>query len=136
MEETQTRDIVRQSSVIAAATFMLIAAFFGTGAAGGTSVQELQGGALDADGSFLAPGRPAFAIWTVIYAGLIAYAVWQALPRQRASARERSMGWWIAATMVLNGMWLVTSQFGSLFSTVVAIVVLLAALCGTFHRAV
>ena len=136
MAETQRRDILRQSSVIAAASFMVIAAFIGTGAAGGTSVQDLQGGALDADGSFLAPGRPAFGIWTVIYAGLLAYTVWQALPGQRASARQRSMGWWIALTMVLNGGWLVTSQFGPLVSTVVAIVALLAALGWTFHRAV
>ncbi|MGC5170609.1 TspO/MBR family protein [Microbacterium sp. DT81.1] len=136
MAETQRRDIFRQSSVIAAASFMVIAAFIGTGAAGGTPVQDLQGGALDADGSFLAPGRPAFGIWTVIYAGLLAYTVWQALPGQRASARQRSMGWWIALTMVLNGGWLVASQFGPLVSTVVAIVALLAALGWTFHRAV
>ena len=136
MEQAQTRDIVRQSSVIAAAAFMLIAAFIGTGAAGGTSVQNLQGGALDSDGSFLAPGRSAFGIWTLIYAGLIAYTVWQALPKQRTSARQRSMGWWIAVTMVLNGAWLVTSQFGSLLSTVVVMGLLLAALCWTFHRAV
>lgn len=136
MEQTQARDIVRQSSVIAAATFMVIAAFVGTGAAGGTSVQELQGGALDADGSFLAPGRSAFGIWTLIYAGLIAYTVWQALPKQRASARQRSMGWWIAVTMVLNGAWLVTSQFGTLLGTVIVMALLLAALGWTFHRAV
>ncbi|HEX5860068.1 MAG TPA: TspO/MBR family protein [Microbacterium sp.] len=136
MEQTQARDIVRQSSVIAAATFMVIAAFIGTGAAGGTSVQDLQGGALDSDGSFLAPGRSAFGIWTLIYAGLLAYAVWQALPKQRASARQRSMGWWIALTMVLNGAWLVTSQFGSLPGTVVVMALLLAALGWTFRRAV
>jgi len=136
MDETKPRDILRQTSVIAAASFMVIAAFIGTGAAGGASVQDLQGGALDADGSYLARGRPAFGIWTLIYLGLLAYTVWQALPGQRFSARQRSMGWWIALTMVLNGGWLVTSQFGSLASTVVVMLVLLAALGWTFRRAV
>jgi hypothetical protein len=136
MTQTKTRDILRQSCVLAAATFMVIAAFIGTGAAGGTSTRDLQGGALDADGSYLAPGRPAFVIWTVIYAGLLAYAVWQALPGQRMLPRQRSMGWWIALTMVLNGGWLVASQFGSLGSTVLAMFALLAALCWTFSRAV
>ena len=46
------------------------------------------------------------------------------------------MGWWIALTMVLNGAWLVTSQFGSLLGTVVVMALLLAALGWTFHRAV
>lgn len=129
-------DIVRQIAVIAAAVFMIIAAMVGTGLFGGTPVQDLQGGALDQDGSFLAPARPAFQIWSVIYLGLLAYTVWQALPGQRANRRQRHLGWFIAATMVLNGVWLVTAQFLTLLLTVVAIVLLVAMLGWTFQRAV
>ncbi|MGN6221131.1 MAG: TspO/MBR family protein [Microbacterium sp.] len=132
----KAQDLARQIVVIAAFCFMIIAAMVGTGVFGGTSVQDLQGGALDQDGSYLAPARPAFAIWTVIYVGLLAYTVWQALPRQRASDRQRALGWLIAGTMVLNGLWLVVAQFGSLALTVLAIVVLLAVLGITFHRTV
>jgi len=114
--------------------FMIIAAAVGTGALGGTSVQDLQNGALDADGSLLAPARPAFSIWSAIYLLLIAYTVWQALPRQRASTRQRAIGWWVALTMVLNGLWLVTAQFGTLPLTVLMIFVLAAALAVTFQR--
>ena len=64
-------------------------------------MQDLQGGALDADATYLAPARPAFSIWSAIYLGLIAYTVWQAMPGQRASSRQRALGWWIALTMVL-----------------------------------
>lgn len=131
-----SRDIVRQIAVISAAVFMIIAAMVGTGLFGGTPVQDLQGGALDQDGSFLAPARPAFQIWSVIYLGLLAYTVWQALPRQRFNPRQRSLGWWIASTMVLNGLWLVTAQFLTLLLTVVAIVLLVVALGWTFQRAV
>lgn len=131
-----SRDLVRQIAVISAFCFMIIAAMVGTGLGGGTPVQDLQDGALDADASYLAPARPAFSIWTVIYVGLFAYTVWQALPAQRGSDRQRALGWLIAATMVLNGLWLVTAQFLTLGLTVVAIVLLLAALAVTFRQAV
>ena len=129
-------DLVRQIAVISATCFMIIAAAVGTGAFGGTSVQNLQNGALDADASFLAPARPAFSIWTAIYLLLIAYTIWQALPHQRANVRQRAIGWWVALTMVLNGLWLVTAQFGTLALTVIVIFVLAAALAVTFQRTV
>lgn len=132
----QSSDLLRQIVVIAATCFMLIAAAVGTGALGGTSVQDLQGGALAEDGSYLAPAGPAFSIWTLIYVGLIAYTVWQALPGQRANARQRRLGWWIAVTAVLNGLWLVTAQFLTLPLTVAAIVVLLIVLGVTFRLTV
>ena len=135
-EASRPADLVRQIAVISALCFMIIAAAVGTGAFGGTSVQNLQDGALDADGSFLAPARPAFSIWSAIYLLLIAYTVWQALPRQRAAARQRAVGWWVALTMVLNGLWLVTAQFGTLALTVLMIFVLAAALSVTFQRTV
>ncbi|MEV7632531.1 hypothetical protein AB0N64_08995 [Microbacterium sp. NPDC089318] len=86
------RDIIRQSTVIAAAVFMLFGAAVGGGAFGGESVAELQDGALSAQGSYLAPAGPAFAIWSVIYLGLAAYTIWQALPGQRDSSRQRAIG--------------------------------------------
>ena len=58
-----TRDIVRQVAVISAFCFMIVAAMVGTGLLGGTPVQDLQDGALDADGSYLAPATSAFSIW-------------------------------------------------------------------------
>ncbi|GAA2985365.1 multisubunit Na+/H+ antiporter MnhC subunit [Microbacterium terrae] len=130
------RDLTRQIVVISAFCFMIVAAMVGTGLLGGTPVQDLQDGALDADGSYLAPARQAFSIWTAIYVGLFAYTVWQALPGQRADERQRAAGWLVASTMAFNGLWLVTAQFGSLPLTVLAIVVLLAVLAVTFRRLV
>lgn len=130
------KDLVRQIAVISAFCFMIVAAMVGTGLLGGTPVQDLQDGALDADGSYLAPARPAFSIWSVIYVGLFAYTVWQAFPRQRERSRQRALGWLIAGTMVLNGVWLVTAQFATLPLTVLAIIALLALLGWTFHRVV
>jgi len=132
----QSADLVRQIAVISAVSFMLIAAMVGVGLFGGTAVQDLQDGALDTDGSYLAPAGNAFSIWSVIYIGLIAYAVWQALPGQRARERQRELGWLVAVTAVLNGVWLVVAQFATLPLTVAGIVVLLVALGITFRRAV
>lgn len=135
MNDTSRRgsDLARQISVISAVVFMIIAAMVGTGLFGGTNVRDLQGGALDADATMLSPGRPAFSIWSVVYVLMIAYAVWQALPGQRSRDRQRAAGWWIALTAVLNGGWLLAAQFLNLVVTVIAIVVLLAALGATFR---
>jgi hypothetical protein len=126
--ESQTKGIARQSLIIAAASFMLIAAAVGAGAFGGASVDDLQDGALSAQGSYLAPAGPAFSIWSLIYIGLLAYTVWQALPAQRADARQQAVGGWIAVSMVLNGLWLVTARFLTLWLTVIVIALLVAVL--------
>ncbi len=126
-------DILRQVAVISAVSFMLVAAMVGSGLFGGTDVSELQDGALSAEATVLAPDSPAFSIWSVIYVLMIAYAVWQALPSQRARTRQRRAGWWVALTAVLNGFWLLAAQFLTLFATVVAIVLLLVALAWTIR---
>lgn len=133
---TRSSDLTRQIVVLAATGFMLVAAMVGTGLFGGTAVQDLQDGALDADASYLAPAQQAFSIWSAVYIGLVAYAVWQALPGQRGSERQRRLGWLIALTEVLNGLWLVSAQFTTLPITVFVIVLLLAALGFTWRRVV
>lgn len=134
--DATSRDVVRQVVVLSATSFMLIAAMLGTGLLGGTPVQDVQNGALDSDASYLAPAGSAFSIWSVIYLGLVAYAVWQALPAQRADPRQRTLGWFVAVTAVLNGLWLLAAQYGTLPLTVVVIVLLLVALGITFRQAV
>lgn len=126
-------DLLRQIVVLSAVSFMIVAAMVGSGLLGGTDVSELQDGALAADATVLAPAGPAFGIWSLIYLLLVGYAIWQALPSQRARARQRAAGWWIALTAVLNGCWLLAAQFTVLGLTVVAIVALLVALGFTFR---
>ncbi|WP_434969690.1 tryptophan-rich sensory protein [Microbacterium sp. bgisy207] len=135
-ESARGSDVIRQILVIAAFVFMIIGDAVGLGAFGGTPIQEAQGGSFSPDASYLTPATEAFAIWTPIYLGLAIYVVWQALPSQRTRTRQRSLGWLIALTMVLNGLWLVTVQFLSVWATVACIVLLLAALVVTYLRAV
>lgn len=57
--------------------------------------------------SAITPAGWAFSIWSLIYSGLIAFAVWQALPAQRENPRLRAAGPWIMGICVANGIWLV-----------------------------
>lgn len=132
----EPRDIVRQVTVAASATFALIGAFVGSGAAGGVPIQDAAGGALAADATLIAPAAPAFSVWSLIYLGLIVYTVWQFLPGQSAAERHRRLGYWVAASLVLNGAWILTIQFDLLPLSVPIIVVLLAVLIRAFLQAI
>ncbi len=130
------QDVIRQVVVISSAVFAVIASFVGSGAAGGTPIQDAAGGALAADATLIAPATPAFSVWSVIYLGLIVHAVWQALPGQATAERQRRLGYWVAASLVLNGLWILSIQFDLLPLSVPIIVVLLAVLIQTFLQAV
>jgi hypothetical protein len=127
-----TSDRVRQVVVAASAVIAVVGAFVGSGAAGGTPIQDAAGGALSADSTPIAPAGPAFSIWSVIYLGLLAYAVWQLLPVQASAPRQRAVGYWAAASLVLNAAWILSVQFDQLALSCVVIVLLLSVLARTF----
>lgn len=128
------RDLTRQVSVLVLAVVAIFGAAWGAGAFGGTPTSEAADGALSASATPVAPGTTAFSIWSVIYLGLIAYAVWQALPAQRESARQRSMGWLAAVSMLLNAGWLLVVQAGSVWASVVVMAALLTTLVMILER--
>ncbi|MWV58053.1 tryptophan-rich sensory protein [Rathayibacter sp. VKM Ac-2754] len=125
-------DRIRQAVVAVSAVLALVGSFIGSGAAGGTQIQDAAGGALSASSTPVAPDGPAFAIWSVIYAGLIAYAIWQFLPSQAARSRHRRLGYWAAASLILNAAWILVVQAGLLALSVVVIALLLAVLARIF----
>ena len=110
------------------AAFAIAAAFFGSGALGGTPINQAAGGALSADATPLAPAGPAFSIWSVIYLGLAAYALWQLTRTARLSPRQRSLRPWALLSLLLNAAWIWTVQLGSLIASVAVILALLAVL--------
>ncbi|MET0956053.1 MAG: tryptophan-rich sensory protein [Cryobacterium sp.] len=129
---SEPRDLLRQSTVLVSAVLALAGSFVGSGAAGGTPIQDASGGALAADATPIAPGGPAFAIWTPIYAGLVLYAIWQFLPRQKTDPRQRRLGYGVAASLLLNAAWILSVQFDLLWLSVPVIVLLLAVLVWLF----
>src|SRR5688500_13406739 len=62
---TTGNDLARQLTVAISAVLAVVGSFIGSGAAGGTPIQEAAGGALAADATLIAPGSGAFSIWTL-----------------------------------------------------------------------
>lgn len=114
--------------VVIAVAASIVLAFIGSGATGGTPVSEAAGGALSADATPFAPDGPAFSIWSVVYVGLAAYALFQLLPVQRASARHAQLRPWAALSAALNAAWIGVVQADSVWGSVLVIVVLLVVL--------
>ncbi len=110
-------DRLRQVAVTVAEVVCVVGTLVGVGVLG-TRVEESSGGALAADATLIAPAGPAFAIWTPIYLGLAAYTVWQWLPIQASEPRHRAIGWLAAASMVLNAAWLLVTQQGWIWVSV------------------
>jgi hypothetical protein len=129
---TRTRDIARQVVILVSSVLAIVAAFIGSGAFFGTPIQEAAGGFLDADSTLIAPGTGAFRMWSVIYTGMLAYAIWQALPGQRNDERQMRIGWWVAASLILNAIWIGAVQADLLYLSLPIIVLLLIVLCRIF----
>ncbi len=125
-------DLGRQIGVAVSAVLAIVGSFIGSGAAGGTPIQDAAGGALAADATLIAPGGGAFGIWSIIYLGLVAYAVWLFFPSQRASERQRRLGVLAMASLLLNAAWILSIQFDMLWLSVPVIVILLAVLARIF----
>lgn len=135
---TQATRTDRRNQVIVtlAGVFCVLGTLFGTGVIG-TRVAESAGGSLSADATLIAPAGPAFSIWSVIYAGLFAYTIWQWLPGAATRRRVRETRLLAAASMVLNASWLLVTQVDALVGSVaviVALVVCLGALVARLTR--
>lgn len=117
-------DTLRRWSVLLGAAVAVLGAAYGSGAFGGTEIQDAAGGALAADATLLAPASAAFAIWPVIYVGLALFSVFQFLPSQAPQPRLRATAWWVLASMVLNAAWIAVVQAGALWASVAVIAAL------------
>ena len=100
-------------------------AVLGSGAFGGTPINQAADGALSADATPLAPAGPAFSIWSIIYAGLLGYAIYQLLPAQRQGSRHAErhgqLRPWAALSAVLNAVWIAVVQAGVIWASVLII---------------
>lgn len=123
---------VRKIVIAVSAVVAVVGSYIGSGAAGGTPIQDAAGGALSASATAIAPDGPAFGIWSVIYVGLIAFAVWQFLPRTADAARHDRIAVPATLSLLLNAAWILSVQAGLLWLSEPVIVALLAVLVWTF----
>ena len=83
---------------------------------------------------YFVPAGYVFSIWGIIYIGLIAYAVYQAIPSQRENPRMQSTGWWVALGGLANCAWIFLWQYEHFVWTVAAMLILLASLIVVYLR--
>ena len=83
---------------------------------------------------FFVPAGYAFSIWGLIFLGLIAFAVYQALPAQRENARLRRVGYLFALSCVANITWLFLWHYEVFVLTLVVMAALLLLLIGVYLR--
>ena len=92
-----TLDLVRSVVVAVLAVLQIVVSAFGG--------QDIGTVARQYDTPLLAAGW-AFSIWGLIYLGFLAYAVFALLPAQRGREIHRRCGWWMAASAVINPLWI------------------------------
>ena len=83
---------------------------------------------------YFVPAGYVFSIWGLIYIGLIAYTIYQALPSQRDNPRLRATGWWIVLGGIANSTWIFLWHYNQFPLTLIAMLVLLATLIITYLR--
>ncbi len=122
---THQKPVLRTVAIVAAALF----------AAGTPIAQALTGTLAVADSEFIREGEStlraagyAFSVWTLIYAGLLAYAVYQALPSTQEMPGLRMLGWPSVVAMLGCGLWLIAQSSDAKWETVAIIVASAAAL--------
>jgi hypothetical protein len=82
----------------------------------GTSFEEATGS--DRGEPPIIPAGYTFIIWTVIYAGAVAYAIFQASPMRREDPLLRRIGPWTASAFLGTSAWLVMARLGLTWMTV------------------
>ena len=80
------------------------------------------------------PAGYVFSIWGLIYAGLIAYAAFQALPSQRMNPRLVKIRPWVLLNLTANSIWLVLFHFELLAVSAVVITAMLVTLIGIYLK--
>jgi len=79
------------------------------------------------------PAGYVFAIWLLIFLGLLALAIYQALPAQRANPRLQRARGWIALSGVANIAWLFLWHYERYPLTLIAMLILLGSLIATYE---
>lgn len=77
---------------------------------------------------YFTPAGYVFSIWSVIYLGLIGYAVYQALPSQRFDTRLQRIAYPFVLSCIANGAWLFAWHYNMVTLSLVIMLALLATL--------
>ncbi len=84
--------------------------------------------------TYFVPAGYVFSIWLLIYLGLMAFTVYQALPAQRNNARLVKIGWAVVVANLANASWIFFWHYLLFPLSLLAMVTLLAALLFIYTR--
>ncbi len=122
-------DKISQILVIAATAGMLVFNWLAaTGVLGGVETKVIS----DKNPTMITPAGYAFAIWSLIYAGLIAFSIYQSLPRN--AGKYGTIRTLFLLSCVLNGAWLYLWAMESLVLCLIVIALLLVVLLAINSR--
>jgi hypothetical protein len=125
------RDKLRQLSVILTITATIVV----NGLANALPINGKNTGQIsDRFHVYFVPAGYVFSIWGVIYLGLIAFAIFQALPAQSENPRLRATGWWISLGGLANSAWIFLWHYEKFPLTLVVMLFLLGTLIVTYLR--
>ena len=83
---------------------------------------------------YFVPAGYVFSIWGLIYLGLIAFAVFQALPSERTNRRLERVGYLFVLSCAANIAWLFLWHYEQFVLTLIAMLVLLLSLIAIYLR--
>ena len=83
---------------------------------------------------YFVPAGYVFSIWGLIYLGLIAYAIFQALPAQRENPRLQSIGGLFALASIANIAWVFLWHYEVFLATLPVMLILLVSLIAIYLR--
>ena len=125
------KDLVRQITVILSiAATIVINILANTLPLNGLNTGEIS----DRFQVYFVPAGYVFSIWGLIYIGLIAYAVFQALPSQSENPRLRATGYLVALSGLANIAWIFLWHYEQFAWTLVAMISLLILLIVIYLR--
>ncbi len=125
------KNLIRQIAVVLALAGVVVM----NGLANALPLNGLQTGEIsDRFAIYFVPAGYVFSIWGLIYLALIGYAVFQALPSQRANSRLQAIGYWFVLSCIANVVWLFLWHYEQFYWTLVAMLALLGSLIVIYLR--
>ncbi|MEZ4615208.1 MAG: tryptophan-rich sensory protein [Caldilineaceae bacterium] len=126
-----TSDVIRQAMVVVALAVTIFINYLSNALPlNGRTAGEIS----DSFPVRFTPAGYVFSIWGLIYLGLIAYAIYQALPAQRANPRLRAILWPFILSCMANSTWIFAWHFGYFIFALVLIIILLCSLIVLYQR--
>lgn len=83
--------------------------------------------------SLFVPAGYVFSIWGLIYTGLLAFVIYQALPSQRQNRRLARIAPWFVANCVANALWLLAWHYDQLLLSLLLMLAILVTLVAIYR---